>query len=284
MKKTNFEGWYFKLSGEALTIAFIPEISTAEDGSQKGSLQVVLTDRAYFFEYPYAAQMKEQLYVVMGKNVFTDTCISLNFSMENLSINGMITFDDCDAKKFNVLGPLAFVKMPCKHAVLSMESRLSGSLNINGKVFDFTGGKGYLEKDWGTSFPKKYLWTQCNDFSDGTDTRISAAIAEIPFGNRSLLGCYACIEHGGKKYKMATYLGAKAEEMSEDGFRIRQQSLIFEGRRTDKEQGVRLKSPQNAQMTGETVELLECGMEYCLIKHGQEIFRLKSNRASFEVL
>ncbi|MEZ4893124.1 MAG: tocopherol cyclase family protein [Saprospiraceae bacterium] len=37
-------------------------------------------------------------------------------------------------------------------------------LTINGEELDFTGGKGYMEKDWGRSFPSAYFWMQTNHF------------------------------------------------------------------------------------------------------------------------
>ncbi|MCK7537696.1 MAG: tocopherol cyclase family protein [Marinilabiliales bacterium] len=32
------------------------------------------------------------------------------------------------------------------------------------KMADFSGGRGYIEKDWGHSFPSAYVWMQSNHF------------------------------------------------------------------------------------------------------------------------
>lgn len=283
MKKKRFEGWYFKLVSKELTMAFIPEISaeSEEKGALTGSLQVVFADRSYYLTYNHAVSLRRHFYVVLGKNVFTDACISVNLSVEDISINGILTFEDCGAKRFNVMGPLRFFPMPCKHAILTMEKKVSGTLKINGKDVSFGGGTLYLEKDWGTSFPRSYMWTQCGDF-DGEGVRISAAIAEMPLID--LCGCYACIEYKGKKYKLATYQGARAEVMELSGFRIRQRGLVFEGKviHIKASGGVKLKSPINAQMTEETTEYLKCTVEYRLHRNGEEIFTIRSSRASYE--
>ena len=41
-----------------------------------------------------------------------------------------------------------------------MNHTVNGVLMINNEEIDINNGKGYIEKDWGTSFPKKYIWIQ----------------------------------------------------------------------------------------------------------------------------
>ncbi len=50
--------------------------------------------------------------------------------------------------------------MECYHGVVSMYHLLSGHLEINGDKVDFSGGKGYIEKDWGRSMPSDWIWIQ----------------------------------------------------------------------------------------------------------------------------
>ncbi len=53
-------------------------------------------------------------------------------------------------------------------------------LTINGEPMDLTGGRGYIEKDWGTSFPSAWIWMQCNTF-DTPDTSFMLSYARIPW-------------------------------------------------------------------------------------------------------
>ena len=71
-------------------------------------------------------------------------------------------------------------------------------LRINGEEFSFDGGKGYLEMDYGFSFPERYLWSQCNWFAEA-DCRITCAVATLPFGAFRPRGCFACIDYGGRR-------------------------------------------------------------------------------------
>ena len=51
------------------------------------------------------------------------------------------------------MGPFSFVPlMECYHGILSMNHSLKGTLSFQGENLLFTGGKGYIEKDWGHSF------------------------------------------------------------------------------------------------------------------------------------
>ncbi|QII81181.1 hypothetical protein G7057_00970 [Jeotgalibaca arthritidis] len=41
-------------------------------------------------------------------------------------------------------------------------------------------GKGYIEKDWGRSFPKNYIWIQSNHFNDNQRS-LFFSYAHIPY-------------------------------------------------------------------------------------------------------
>ena len=63
------------------------------------------------------------------------------------------------------MGWYSFVPfMECKHGIVSVNHDLSGILNVNDEVLISDGGKGYIEKDWGTSFPEAWIWMQSNNF------------------------------------------------------------------------------------------------------------------------
>lgn len=285
MKKINFfEGWYFKEQSAELTIAFIPEVSYDEKGTPSGSLQIVLPDRSYYYTYknPINMNLNRTMFIVMEKNVFTDACIHIDIEESDLKIKGDIYFDDAAGRAFNVMGPLSVFPLPCKHGILSMEQRLSGSLEIDGKVYDFDGGKGYLETDYGKSFPERYMWSQCNWFGR-TNCQIAVAAATIPLGPFPIMGTFACINYEGQRYKLATYKGAEVEKIGEKGFKITQGPYIFEGRRQGG-QAIELKSPEMGKMESATREYLACNMEYRLRKRGVEIFYVRSSRGSYEFL
>ena len=285
MKKTNFfEGWYFKEQCKELTIAFIPEVSYDEKGNLSGSLQIVLPDRSYYYTYknPINMNLNRTMFIVMGKNVSTDACIHIDIAEKDLQIKGDIYFDREAGRKFNVMGPLSIFPLPCKHGILAMKQQLSGSLEIDGEVYDFDGGTGYLETDYGKSFPRRYMWSQCNWFGR-TDCQIAVAAATIPMGPLNIMGTFACINYKGQRYKFATYKGAEVEKIGEEGFKITQGPYIFEGRRKGGT-AVELKSPEMGKMASATREYLVCNVEYRLRKRGEELFHVKSRNGSYEFL
>lgn len=44
------------------------------------------------------------------------------------------------------------------------DARATGYVNWNGTKYDFTNAPFYVEKNWGSSFPTKWYWIQCNSF------------------------------------------------------------------------------------------------------------------------
>lgn len=303
-KKNCFEGWYFREQGKELTIAFIPALHYDEEGRMTGSLQVVLPEKSWFFAYDHPTNMNlpDSLFVVLGKNVFTEACIHLDIDEPGLSIKGDIYFDRDYGTKFRVMGPLdlpivsslASRVLPCGHHIWAMEQELSGELEIracygeiglcngkgdlrNGKVFSFDGGKGYLEADYGETFPKSYFWSHCNWFEE-KPLRITCAGVELPGDRR---GCFACIDQDGYRVKLATYRGAKVEAFSPEGFRIRQGKYVLEGWKMEGKP-VTLQSPLGDAMSETTDEYLSCTVRYRLI-HGEDVFFDEiSQRAAYE--
>ena len=63
------------------------------------------------------------------------------------------------------MGWYSFVPfMECNHGIVSVNHDLYGEISVNGNVIDFNNGKGYIEKDWGVSFPEAWIWIQSNNF------------------------------------------------------------------------------------------------------------------------
>jgi len=108
-----------------------------------------------------------------------------------------------------IMGPYAFVPfMECYHGILSMNHEIEGSLYLNGETIDFTGGRGYMEKDWGHSFPSAYCWMQSNHFSQA-GISFKASVAKIPWLNSSFVGFIAGLYFNQQLLQFTTYNGTK---------------------------------------------------------------------------
>ena len=109
----------------------------------------------------------------------------------------------------NIMGPFSYIPfMECNHAIISMKSMISGLININKKKIVLDEGIGYIEKDWGCSFPSNYIWCQGNSFEND---RLSfmLSIADIPFKAFNFRGLICVLIIGNKEYRFSTYNGAK---------------------------------------------------------------------------
>ena len=79
------------------------------------------------------------------------------------------------------MGPFSYIPfMECNHAILNMKSTANGSITINNHQMQFTHGTSYIEKDWGSTFPKYYIWCQGNNFKN-PNASFMVSIADIPF-------------------------------------------------------------------------------------------------------
>ena len=102
--------------------------------------------------------------------------------------------------------------MECYHGVLSFDHAIRGALAVDGERIDFTGGRGYIEKDWGKAFPRGYIWMQTNHFEQ-PGASLSASVALIPWVRTAFRGFIVGFWHDGTLYRFATYTGADVERL-----------------------------------------------------------------------
>ena len=220
--KAYFEGWYYKqvTADGKNTVSFIPGVNFDKSGA-KSFIQCLHLNQnneldAYMINYPIEAfsTSDNPFSIAINSSKFSMDCIKLDINSEKLKVNGNVklinlTSIETSALNPNIMGFFSYIPfMECKHGIISMSHQLSGSLNINGEIIDFTGGKGYLEKDWGKSFPSSYVWIQSNHFEDKT-TGLFFSLATIPFLSFSFTGFICNLIHQGKEYRFATYNGSK---------------------------------------------------------------------------
>ncbi len=212
-----FEGWYFKQVSlsEDVVVSFIPGYSTVE-GDQHAFIQYILVKnnvvKSGYVRYPLSdfLYVEDPFKVEIGACVFSKDNIVVDIDDAGFKIKGSIGFSEfLDIKKSayapSIMGPFAYIpRMECYHGLVSMRHELSGSLFIEGENVVFEGGLGYIEKDWGRSFPEKYIWLQCNSFKSGSSLFLS--IADIPFAGFSFGGFIAIFHDGKKEYRFGSYL------------------------------------------------------------------------------
>lgn len=227
-KKTDhqyFEGWYFKQTTViGSSISFIPGISLNQADAH-AFIQVLYLNTqgqltSHYFRYDLDSFMTndDPFMIQIGDNVFSDTGINLNLVDEAISIRGDLHFSqflELETSVFspNIMGFFSYIpKMECNHDIISMKHKLSGTMTYNSEKLDFNNGTGYIEKDWGTSFPEEYLWIQSNDF--GQDhVSLTCSIATIPMKLLSFTGFFCALIIDGKHFRFASYNGSKVSSL-----------------------------------------------------------------------
>jgi len=99
-------------------------------------------------------------------------------------------------------------RMETYHGVLSMDHEVSGSVDVNGESIEFEGGRGYVEKDWGRSFPTSWIWAQSNHFGR-PGVSVTVSVAKVPWMTGAFVGNIAGLLLEGALHRFATYTGAR---------------------------------------------------------------------------
>ena len=188
-----FEGWYFKLvdASEQHRYAVIPGIFLSHDRTKHHAFVQVLdglTGASAYFTYPPEEfrAAENDFDVKIGLNHFWRDGIHLQLEGDALALKGDLTFEDAVPYPVTltapgIMGPFGWLTfMECYHGVVSLDHRIEGSLSLDEQAIDFSGGRGYIEKDWGESFPSAWIWSQSNHFEQ-PGTCLTASIAVIPF-------------------------------------------------------------------------------------------------------
>lgn len=215
--KNYFEGWYFKNTNSEEGISFIPGINI-NGKNKKAFIQIITNNSSYFvnynidnFEFKY-----NPFGIKIENNTFTkdNIYIDIRDDSQNLKISGNIKYSNSkniktNVFKPNIMGPFSYVPyMECNHAILSMENSICGYIDINNKKINFNNSNGYIEKDWGYSFPKSYIWCQGNDFQKSKASFI-LSIADIPLKFLNFRGIICALMIGNQEFKFTTYNNTK---------------------------------------------------------------------------
>ena len=185
--KNYFEDWYFQNTSNNNSIAFIPGISI-HNGQKKAFIQIITKFNSYFIDYTIE-EFKfsdKPFYIKIGNNYFSKDGINIYINANDLVIFGKLKYSNQENIKTsllspNIMGPFSYIPFTeCNHAIINVKNNINGSININNKKIIFNNGYGYIEKDWGYSFPKSYIWTEGIDFKN-SNASFMLSSAEIPF-------------------------------------------------------------------------------------------------------
>jgi hypothetical protein len=229
-----FEGWYYNmiLANASKTIAVIPGVLMNDD-HRHSFLIIAYGNVSHYFRFPFEAfhssSITDEFRVSISKesddknrtNIFSASEIIVDVKPDNEddateSIQMNITiFSNTRPKDISwlmpgTMGPFTWLTiMQCYHHVLSMRHVIHGTIQLGQHPRTNISGIGYLEKDWGQSFPSIWIWGQANQWI--STSPISASLffsfAIVPVGlGVELPGFLVIFEHNNQFYHFNTYL------------------------------------------------------------------------------
>ncbi len=292
--RSYFEGWYFKLvSCEGRSIALIPGIAYDDHGEGQAFVQVLdgnlKTSRYLRFPVGSFRAAADRFLVTVGGSIFSDQQLTLNLEgLEGtIRLSGTVGWPKPWYSP-GIMGPFAYIPfMECYHGIVSMDHRLEGSIMLDGERIDFTGGRGYAEKDWGRSFPSAYTWMQSNHFSV-PGISLKCSVARIPWLGSSFTGFIAGCWLGDRLIRFTTY-----NRSSLRACRITEKQVDIVLRNPDheleiiarREEATTLAAPIRGAMEGRIQETMDAHLSVKLIrrKDGALLLEDTGNHAGLEV-
>ena len=294
-KRKYFEGWYYKIvdQGEESAFAIIPGVAISENKEKHAFIQILDGKKrtASYLRFPFDSfnASSNSFSVSIGKNRFSESEVYLDLDdyQADLKFAGNVSWP----KPFyspGIMGPYSFVPfMECKHGIVSMDHGITGTFSIHGRTIDFTNGRGYIEKDWGRSFPSAYVWMQSNHFENPCSS-FKISVAKIPWIGSSFVGFIAGLWFENQLFRFTTYNKTSLNkckinkdsveiELTNNSYRLRAQA--------QKDYATELASPISGIMDGRIEESMTSQVEVELIERrtNKEIFHQTGRNVGLEV-
>jgi hypothetical protein len=217
------EGWYYKLvsAGKERIVAVVPGVHCDRERDKCHAFIQIMDGsarRSRYFRFPFHDfHAKDKPFSIqIGANRFDLNRLRLSLEDPQYSLRGTVTWSGPVPWPVSPISPGAMgwnAYIPAtrfSQGVLSMDHTLSGHLIENGKNVIFTGGRGYIGKDWGREYPTAYLWMQCNHFKD-TPVSFMGSVARIPPRGNAFRGFLAAFLFRDRFIPLTSYSGASLE-------------------------------------------------------------------------
>jgi len=284
-----FEAWYLRLctSDGRRSWSVIPGLFRGRDPGCSHAFVYVIDDESYEttrHRFPTSAfEASETGFDVrVGPNRFGAAGLELAIDDEQRRLRGRVEFGalapwPVRAWSPGVMGPFSWVPtMECYHGIVSLDHTLRGRLDTGTGSACFDGGRGYIEKDWGRSFPSTWVWIQANTF-ERPGVCLSASIARVPWRGRSFPGFLVGLYHDGRLEPFTTHGGAELVALADDG-----RTLALAIRRGDRYLEVSATRGRTASIPTPTPSGMDGRVEESLDAHVH--VRLTRGRARPQVL
>ena len=302
--KNYFEGWYFKhVSADRRSVfALIPGVSLSAKGS-RSFVQFIdgSTGATRWFPYPLEAfgYSLDRFEVGVGNNTFSLAGVQARLEDENGVIEARLSYAGITPLPSTLLwpgimGPYSFVPfLECNHGLVSLDHRVDGRVSAGGAVLNMDGGRGYIEKDWGSSMPSAWIWCQSNSFPR-PGVSLMFSLADIPWLGGSFPGflCAALLPGPaagapGRVRVWASWNGSRVESL-ESGDRCISAAISRRGERLElrmeRGRGGLLRAPAAGAMDRRIAESVDAVLAVRLTGPAGVIFEGTARPAGLETV
>ncbi len=299
-KKHYFEGWYYKnvTVDKQITVSIIPGVALTEEDPH-AFIQVIenVHHKSYYIRYDINEVLihHKPECIQIADNYFYEDYIDLNIQTNELVLTGFLYYSDFTRIKTSryaptIMGPFSYLPfMECNHSIISMHHYIDGILFLNDQELDFEDGYGYIEKDYGTSFPSEYLWLQSNTLARDNlmykKVSLFLSQATIPFKLFQFNGFIAVFTLNDKEYRFSTYQGSKCmkkitkDETEKITLKNRQYKLVL---KIQPQKTMALRSPKSGKMDDEVLESLDSICQVTLYQKKKVLFQQKLIACGYE--
>ena len=263
-RKAYFEGWYFKLNlTDETTLSLIPSLHQQGDVSY-ASLQWILAKgqdvRSFALTYPsgsFSLTLKP-FRLVLGQSYFSETDIRIQEDELQLSVH----FQNLNQYTGDIMGPFRWfhTRMPCSHGLLVISGSAQVTLESAQLQGRFKSGL-YVEKDWGDTFPQRYIWCQAG--FPRQNAAFYFSIATVRVDHLSFTGFIANLTLQEKNFTFATWNFSDCKVLGNPAdIRIGlARSDLMAAARIMPQPGVHLNSPVQGMMDSTIFESLSAPLE-----------------------
>ena len=222
-----FEGWYVKITDaqKDFSLALIPGLALFSEkecfvqynlyykGKSVSGKITYPVDTFAIVDDPYSVLMP--LFVLSEKGVKAHLEDEENDLLIDLEFGEFLPLEQSRYSP-SIMGPLEYIKVPCSHDVVSLSHSVTGKVIANGEKITIDAGRGYMEKDRGSTFPDRYIWAQSNDFIENEQSSLFIAVADIDFTIVELTGAIAVYHDGDREHRFATYYGTRSKVVMDE--------------------------------------------------------------------
>jgi len=189
-RKQYFEGWFQKVYSADHNASFIIiyGFATGHTADKMGFIQLHIPQhkpQMFTFHKSEIQCDSHQHRVQFRDNIFSKNEIKIHTS--EIDLNLSVKANQIKSEYNNTMGNYYLIpNLPCYHAVVEELHHLSGEIRCFDTQYVLSNAKGYLEKNWGISFPDKYIWLHAFD-PNNPQNQILFSQADIKWLGKSFL-------------------------------------------------------------------------------------------------